>query len=90
MIKIIKYLNAIKAKLKDRRILVFDNKDHSVHITFVNRTNNLEPHAIHTVIRNKIVYTDINLSEEAAQALLILLNEHFRDTTFKSIHKDVL
>lgn len=90
MIKIIKHPNGIKAKLKDRRIFAFENDDHSTTVRFIKRTNDLEPHAGHFVIRDKVVVTEIRLSEEAAQALMLTLTEHFRDTTFKPFDKDVV
>lgn len=66
------YKNAVKVKLKNRRISVIDFKDSNdifIEISLFDKENH-KSRAAHQVRRGCIVDTGIKLSEEAAIALL--------------------
>ena len=69
---LIKYKNATKVKLKNRRIIVFPvQEDLFIEIQIV--SPDLRPRAVHNVYKDKLVTTGIKLTDEAAAALFICL-----------------
>jgi hypothetical protein len=90
MITIKKYKNAVIAKIPNRKIHIMAKKNDGFNIHFTKLTDDLTPHAMHTVLKNKIVVTSIGLTEEAFQALYLAMGEYMRDTKFKPFHKDSL
>lgn len=78
MIKVKRYANGVVAKLRNRTVAIFPQEDNDFIFEFKKVTNDLQPHAYHSVIKDKIVVTSIRLTEEATQALFIALSEYMR------------
>jgi hypothetical protein len=76
MIKIIQMLNATRARLKNRRVIVITQKD-GIVVRFKTLSSDSEPKAGHTHERG-ITTTDIKLTNEAAVALYLSLENELQ------------
>ena len=71
---LIKYKNATKVKLKNRRVIVFPVQE-DLCIKLKTISSDLQPRASHIIYKNKLVNTTIKITDEAALALFICLGE---------------
>jgi hypothetical protein len=72
-IKLNTYPNATLAKYNNRRVGVMQLPDNDFAIEFTVLSNDTNQRAIHTVLKNKVVKTDVRVSQEAALSLLVCL-----------------
>jgi hypothetical protein len=74
---LLKYKNATKVKLKNRRVMVYPIKE-DLLIEIKTISSDLRPRAVHTVLKDKLVITGFKLSEDAAIALFACLGEELK------------
>ena len=70
-VKIIKYKNAVKAKMHNRRVAVSDivgTKDVFITLSILDKDNQCQ-RSFHKVDKGKVVHSGMALSEEAAKSL---------------------
>jgi len=80
------YPNAISIKQPNRRVTVVDDpRGDGFFIQFKVATDNLSPRASHTALRNKVVVTELCLTEDGAKALFYALGERLEANKNKEV-----